>query len=144
MNLHYNLKKSREKKKFSQNEIAEKLNLTRQTISRWENGRSFPDIDNLIKLSNLYDVSLDELLKNEKKLHKENPEYEINDKNQTYLILSVISILIPLGIVVAVFIIINIFIKHNRTYKNIILICAISVIINIIKIIINGHMILFR
>lgn len=67
MNLAEKLKKARENAGFSQMDIAEKLNISRQVISKWENGWTSPDIDNLIILSDLYHISLDELLKDEKK-----------------------------------------------------------------------------
>ena len=43
--------------------FAEDLNVSRQTISNWENGKSLPDIVSIIRMSELYDLSLDELLK---------------------------------------------------------------------------------
>ncbi|MCK8606859.1 helix-turn-helix domain-containing protein [Apilactobacillus ozensis] len=49
--------------KLTQDEVANKLIVSRQTISSWENERTYPDINSLIKLSNLYHVSLDTLLK---------------------------------------------------------------------------------
>lgn len=63
MNFSKQLKKYRELKKFSQEELAEKIYVTRQTISKWENEKSYPDIHNLIALSLLFDISLDELIK---------------------------------------------------------------------------------
>ncbi|RAS91311.1 hypothetical protein A3863_06460 (plasmid) [Priestia endophytica] len=42
------------------------LNISRQSISKWENGNCYPDLDNLIKLSDLYNMSLDELIKGDK------------------------------------------------------------------------------
>ena len=65
MNLAKRLKEARENVGFSQNEVAEKLNISRQAVSKWENGWTSPDIDNLVILSDLYNISLDELLKNE-------------------------------------------------------------------------------
>lgn len=56
------LKDAREAKGLSQNYVAEHLNITRQAISKWENGKSMPDLENLIILSTLYEISLDELL----------------------------------------------------------------------------------
>lgn len=50
---------------FSQNEVAEKLNISRQAVSKQENGWTSPDIDNLVILNDLYNISLAELLKNE-------------------------------------------------------------------------------
>lgn len=60
--LHTRLKNARIQKVYSQNDVAEKLNISRQAVSRWENGRAYPDIDNLALLSEIYGVSVDELL----------------------------------------------------------------------------------
>lgn len=56
------LKKVRLAQGFSQQQVADKLNLTRQTISKWENGRGYPDFENLILLSELYGVTIDQLV----------------------------------------------------------------------------------
>lgn len=56
------LLKLRKQNNLSQEELAEKLGISRQAISKWERGDASPDTDNLIQLSNLYRVSLDELL----------------------------------------------------------------------------------
>ena len=71
MNLSKQIKKYREEFKFSQEELAEKLFVSRQTISNWENERSYPDIHNLLLLSVLFDVSLDELVKGDVEKMKE-------------------------------------------------------------------------
>ncbi|MFY1049726.1 helix-turn-helix domain-containing protein [Apilactobacillus sp. 1-1-2] len=57
------LKQQRKIKKLTQDEVAEKLNVSRQTISSWENEKSYPDIKSLISLSDMYDISLDTMLK---------------------------------------------------------------------------------
>ncbi|WP_054658851.1 helix-turn-helix domain-containing protein [Apilactobacillus ozensis] len=57
------LQSERVNNKLTQDEVANKLIVSRQTISSWENERTYPDINSLIKLSNLYHVSLDTLLK---------------------------------------------------------------------------------
>ena len=49
---------------MSQADFAEKLNVSRQTVSKWELGSSLPEIDKLIAISELFDVSMDYLLKN--------------------------------------------------------------------------------
>ena len=59
------LKEARQKKNLSQNEVAEKLNISRQAVSRWETGKGSPDINTLPLLSKLYDISIDELLVHE-------------------------------------------------------------------------------
>ena len=55
----------RKKNGWSQEELAEKLNISRQSVSKWESGASLPDIDKIIALSSLFGVSTDYLLKEE-------------------------------------------------------------------------------
>ena len=57
------LKNARLNKSMTQEEVAEKLFVSRQSISNWENNKTYPDIGNVIALSDLYQISLDELLK---------------------------------------------------------------------------------
>lgn len=49
--------------KLSQEDLAKQLNVARQSVTKWENGQSFPDIQNLIQLSELFKVSIDRLVK---------------------------------------------------------------------------------
>lgn len=63
MNLGNQIRNHREIKGLSQEELAEKIYVSRQTISNWENEKSYPDIHNILMLSVLFDVSLDELVK---------------------------------------------------------------------------------
>ena len=60
------LKTERTKLGLTQDEVAEKLIVSRQAISKWEQGNGYPDIENLVRLSDLYNISLDELLRGEK------------------------------------------------------------------------------
>lgn len=55
----------RKKKGWSQEELADKLDISRQSVSKWESGTSIPDIDKIIMLSQLFAVSTDYLLKEE-------------------------------------------------------------------------------
>ncbi len=55
----------RKEKGFSQEELAEKLGISRQAVSKWERAEAAPDTDNLVTLAKLYGISLDELLGNE-------------------------------------------------------------------------------
>lgn len=57
-----NIKKERLKRGMNQTELAERIGVTRQTVSSWERGISFPDIPMLMKLSEVLDVEIDELL----------------------------------------------------------------------------------
>lgn len=62
------LKARRNELHLTQDQVAESLGITRQTMSNWENGRSYPDIERVIRLSELYALSLDELLKGDQKM----------------------------------------------------------------------------
>lgn len=63
MDIGQKLKKARQKAGVTQEQIAEVIGVSRQTISNWENNRSYPDIASVLRLSEAYEVSLDELLK---------------------------------------------------------------------------------
>lgn len=66
MYLSEKLKLCRSSKKLTQLEVSNKLNVSRKTISGWENGHSYPDTDSLVKLSDIYNIPLDDLLRNDK------------------------------------------------------------------------------
>ncbi|WP_099203490.1 helix-turn-helix transcriptional regulator [Miniphocaeibacter massiliensis] len=63
MNLENQIKSHRKRLSLSQDELGDKLYVTRQTISNWETGKSYPDVNNLILLSSLFEISIDELIK---------------------------------------------------------------------------------
>ena len=71
MELNAQIKKYRTELNLSQEELAEKVYVTRQTISNWENGKSYPDIHSLLLLSSLFNVSLDQLIKGDIETMKE-------------------------------------------------------------------------
>lgn len=64
-NLGERLYELRTKNEMSQGDLAEKLDVSRQTISKWENNMSIPELDKIISLSNLFDVSVDYIVKGE-------------------------------------------------------------------------------
>lgn len=70
------LKNLRKENKFSQEQLAEKLNISRQSISKWEQGTSTPDIENFAKLAQLYNVSVDSLINGEPETQTE-PEIQL-------------------------------------------------------------------
>ena len=65
--LSKNLKNIRLKNNYNQEYVANKLGVTKQTISNWEKGKRTPDIDSLVKLANLYEVTLDTLTGSDKR-----------------------------------------------------------------------------
>lgn len=62
MNIAERLQKLRKNAGYSQEQVAEMLGLSRQAISKWENGQVNPEIDNIIKLTEIYGVSADYIL----------------------------------------------------------------------------------
>lgn len=53
---------------MSQNDLAEKLHISRQSISKWENGGSLPSFSNVVAISDLFEISLDELIRGDEEL----------------------------------------------------------------------------
>lgn len=109
MKLNERLKELREEKKYSQAYVADRLNVSWQAISKWENGWTSPDVDNLILLSELYGVQLEELTqfyyenhndlkKESQNVSKEEPQ-KISLENNILLIsiTAIISTFIPFG-----------------------------------------------
>lgn len=143
------LKNARQSNGFSQNEIATILHISRQSISKWENDRGYPDLDNLIALSDLYKISIDELLKENEQLKDkiEENNTKINEKRKTLksvnnrlyqnkdegillFIATVISALIPfLGIVVPFYILWRNN-KYNSFYKTIIIASVLVILVS--------------
>jgi Predicted transcriptional regulators len=66
MQIGLKIKNARIKANFTQEQVADTLGVSRQTISNWENEKTYPDIVSVVKMSELYEVSLDHLLKEEK------------------------------------------------------------------------------
>lgn len=60
-----NIVKFRKENNLTQNDLAEELNISRQSVSKWENGETVPSIDNLVRLSGILNISLDELITGE-------------------------------------------------------------------------------
>lgn len=75
MEIGSKIKNARNKAGYTQERAAEALGVSRQTISNWENEKSYPDIVSVIKISDLYSVSLDHLLKEEKEMKDTYLEY---------------------------------------------------------------------
>ena len=65
MKLKEMIKVNRQKKGWSQDDLAKQLNISRQAISKWETGESQPDVDKLLVMSEIFDITLDELIKGE-------------------------------------------------------------------------------
>lgn len=68
MNLGKKIKYEREKMALSQEQLADSMHITRQAISKWETGQSYPDIEKLLQLAELFQLSLDDLVRDDNNL----------------------------------------------------------------------------
>ena len=66
----------RKQRGWSQEELAQQLSVSRQSVSKWESGASVPDLDKILKMSEIFDVSTDTLLKEELNLNERNTTFE--------------------------------------------------------------------
>ena len=71
MELGGQIKRYRIRLGLSQEELADRIFVTRQSVSNWENGRTYPDLQSLLRLSDLFGLSLDELIKGDIETMKE-------------------------------------------------------------------------
>lgn len=150
MELAKNLQFHRKKRGLSQNDVAASLNLSRQSISKWENGHTYPDIEHLVLLSELYEVSMDELfcqsVKKSRQQHKKNEvviDSNLNPRSVTtqkngeqdtgliLLLLGIISMTVfPLGFILIPYILW----QNNRCntfFKLICILCFLSILLNL-------------
>lgn len=88
--IYIKLKILRSEHNMTQKELADHLHVSRQAISQWETGKSYPDIDNLFSLCRLYQIPLDTLLENENKTSTENNNSDSLIKKLIAAILSTI------------------------------------------------------
>ena len=118
MEIGKKLKDARMRSGFTQESVAKKVNVSRQTISNWENEKSYPDIISVIELSNLYSISLDELLKGDEKM-MEHLEESTNVVKSTRKLIGVILLNI---ITVILLITLSMFLP-DRSYYLLVVFC---------------------
>lgn len=94
MRLGDEIKDKRLKLRLTQDQVSQELHISRQTLSNWENNKTLPDIQSLISLSNLYGLSLDELIKEDTRLQK---KIKIKD-NFEDMIMYLGCIVVPISI----------------------------------------------
>ena len=100
MKLHEKIFALRKQQGMTQNDLAEKLGVSRQAVSRWEMGTAVPDVDNLVAMSDLFSVSLDELLKPDAKPAQETEAVaaEKKDEPKDIKLLRLALVLFAIGI----------------------------------------------
>jgi len=103
MEIGNQIKKYRNELGLSQEELADKIFVTRQTISNWENEKNYPDIKSLVMLSSLFGISLDSLVKGDleemKKQIKESDVREFHRQGTIMAIFMVLMMLSPIPLV---------------------------------------------
>ena len=109
MNFSEKLYELRKKEGFSQEELAEKVDVSRQSVSKWESGQSTPEMDKLILLSNIFNISIDELVGKESinSLKIENNASIKPKKKQIFMKIIAIILIIYLLIVIIKFILLT-------------------------------------
>ncbi len=137
MEISKRLKCARESKSITQEELADKLGVTRQTISSWENCKSYPDIVSIIKISDIFDISLDKLLKEDKNLITNMKEKMDTVESNKYIIFTVLFAVILFGGMYFIKTFVNIP-KIDNLFSNIILL-SIFIIGTITYIFSNMH-----
>lgn len=65
------LKKEQEKRGWSQTDLAEEIHVSRQSVSKWETGKNYPSIEIIIVLSDLFGITIDEMLRSDKELKEQ-------------------------------------------------------------------------
>ena len=101
MEIGNQIKKYRAELKLSQEELADKIFVTRQTISNWENEKNYPDVKSLVMLSNLFGISLDQLVKGDleemKKQMKESDLKEFYKQGAVMAVLMIVMMVLILS-----------------------------------------------
>lgn len=98
MNIGDRIKQARKEKAMTQQELADKINVSRSAVSNWEIGRNYPDVQLIVQISDYLDISLDQLLKGDEQVIKKLSEDTKTRKKQSkkikilYLIIVLISL----------------------------------------------------
>ena len=122
MDLGRKIIEMRKNKKLSQEQLAEKLNVSRQTIYNWENGKFYPDIDALVKISKCFNISLDDLLSyDDKVLDYLKDSTDVVKSNKKLLYAIILNILVIILFVIVGF-------TTNKSVEIIVVVFSVSII----------------
>ena len=91
------IKDARQNNNISQESLTEQLGVSRQTISSWENGKSYPDLVSIIKMSDIFNISLDKMLKEDKKLVNNMQEKMDTVKSNKSIVFTILFAIIIFG-----------------------------------------------
>ncbi len=112
MKISERLREARLQANLSQEKLAEEIYVSRQTISNWENGKTYPDIMSILLLSDLYEISLDELLKGDKAMVKYLEESTNTVESNKKIIFGIIANII----IFSLMILFSGFLEENKYY----------------------------
>ncbi len=112
------IKDARQKNNITQESLAEQLGISRQTVSSWETGKSYPDIVSVIKMSDIFNISLDKMLKEDKKLVNNMQEKMDTVKSNKSIVFTILFAIIFFGGIYLIQIFIDIP-KVNNLFFNI-------------------------
>ncbi|MFZ8765288.1 helix-turn-helix domain-containing protein [Enterococcus diestrammenae] len=97
MEIGKKLKEARAQRKWTQEYVASQLQVSRSTISSWEVGRTYPDLESLVRLSDLYEISLDTLLREDRSMTKNLNKNIKKGRRLKWVVAALLLILVPLS-----------------------------------------------
>lgn len=103
MDFNQKLQQLRNKKGLTQEQLAEKVCVSRVAISKWESGRGYPNLDSLKKLSEIFNVSIDELLSSNELIDMANSQTKNNSRTLRSLIFGIADFLVILLLIIPLF-----------------------------------------
>lgn len=114
MNIGTKIIEIRKQKNMTQEDFAKIFHVTRQTVSNWENEKSYPDLQTLVQISNEFNVSLDTMLKENMNMVKKIDNYKIYKK----IFIGLIACILAAGVITGIYIGIC-KAQHNRMYDKV-------------------------
>ena len=114
MNIGTKIIEIRKQKNMTQEDFAKIFHVTRQTVSNWENEKSYPDLQTLVQISNEFNVSLDTMLKEDMNMVKKIDNYKIYKK----IFIGLIACILAAGVITGIYIGIC-KAQHNRMYDKV-------------------------
>ena len=114
MNIGAKIIEIRKKRNMTQEDFAKIFHVTRQTVSNWENQKSYPDLQTLVQISDEFDVSLDTLLKGDMVMVKKIDNFKVYKKAFIALTAGVLTVGILGGAYIGIC-----KVQHNNMYKSV-------------------------
>ena len=114
MNIGTKIIEIRKQKNMTQEDFAKIFHVTRQTVSNWENKKSYPDLQTLVQISNEFNVSLDTMLKEDMNMVKKIDNYKVYKK----IFIGLIACILAAGVITGIYIGVC-KAQHNRMYDKV-------------------------